>query len=71
MRSLPVSVQAHLLKQCFPGEKLKVTKRELVWEGSLRPSIISCAYTVKVQYSLMTDLKSTSWPPTFRQLLML
>jgi hypothetical protein len=52
MPSLPILVQAHLLKQCFPGEKLKVTKRELVWEGHLRPSAISCVYTVKVQYTL-------------------
>jgi hypothetical protein len=52
MPALPIFVQAHLLKQCFPGKKLKVTKRELVWEGHLRPSAISCIYTVKVQYTL-------------------
>jgi hypothetical protein len=52
MQSLPISVQAHLLKQCFPAEKLKVTRRELVWEGGLRPSAASCVYTVRVQYTL-------------------
>src|ERR1043166_6231534 len=49
---IPIAVQAHLLKECFPAERLKVSKRELIWEGQVRPSVISSLYTVRVQYTL-------------------
>jgi hypothetical protein len=50
--TLPIAVQAHFLKECFLAEKLKVSKRELVWEGPLRPSAVSSPYTIRVQYTL-------------------
>lgn len=52
MGTLPLLVHAHLLKECFPGGMLKVSKTELTWEGQLRPSSISQPYTVRIQYSL-------------------
>ena len=49
---LSIAVQAHLLKECFLAERLKVSKREHMWDGQLRPSAVSSPYTVRVQYAL-------------------
>ena len=49
-KELSTTTQAQQLRSLFPGCKLEVKRRKLVWCYDLQPTAISRRYTVKIKY---------------------
>ncbi len=60
-KRLSLILQRLALYRMFPESNLYINKNELVWEGELTPSIMSCTYRVELRYRL-------EYPPTVRVL---
>jgi hypothetical protein len=51
-RSLGIAVQAIMLRARWPQGKVTFHGNTLEWEGTLKPSPMSCSYQVRVRYVL-------------------
>jgi hypothetical protein len=51
-KPLNLRAQKLLLDQCFPEAACTIKGRTLIWEGKIRPSVVSCFYQIRIIYTL-------------------
>jgi hypothetical protein len=51
-REINIIVQAAKIKKCFPNSKVRTTRNNLIWKGTLKPTPLSESYDIKIEYKL-------------------
>lgn len=49
---LSLAKQAQMLEQTVPNSSTIISRNKLVWKGQVQPTPTSCAYFIKIEYTL-------------------